>query len=330
MFSRRFRRTTLPFLLLLLLCSHARADSGPELRGGEIKKAEDVMARLWRLEEAAGAPDGSRAFGALVRDFYPELQRKIEGLPEGDLRTDLLTAALLYETAAKATRRAGASMPVCGRELRDSYRKLCLENSSGDRAQFLRAKARLHARWAEAALRHLRGARDTATLDALNEMRASRDVDGVLGVRAIAALKTLAARARALTSDEDSERRTARVRFSFDQISDGFNEELATVDGVLASLPRGRVYDLLRNARNSYRDGLYWSGKTFQRRAPVLSANSFDATDELTKMRLDASTVDHTVLGNWLSADRFTKRAEKVLEEGARRSALRPSDTLGR
>ena len=332
MYSRRFRGTALPFLFLLLLCSlapHVRANSGPELRGGEIKKAEGVIARLRHLEEAAGAPDGSRAFGALVSEFYPELQSKAARLPDGDLRTDLLTAALLYEAAAEASRHAGAPALVCGRELRDSYRVLCLENPSGDRAQFLRAKARLHARWAEAALRYLRGARDADTLHVLNEVRAARDVDGVLAMRAVAALKTLAARVRALTPDEDAEGRAARARFSFDQLSDDFAENLAIVDGVLASLPRGRVYDLLRNARNSYRDGLYWCGKTAQRRSLVVSAKSFDAADALAEMRLDALAVDNTVLGNWRSADRFTKKAEKVLEEGAHRATLRRSETFG-
>jgi hypothetical protein len=300
--------------LLFLLCSlapHARAESGLRSKGGELKKAEEVLAQLRRMEGLDGAPDGSRAYSAAGRQAYAELLSKVAALHGGDVKTDLLMAALLFEAAFSARRNADAPAQDCGRELRDAYRKLCLENR-GARAEFLRAKARLHARWAEAVLRHLRGDRDAATLHALAEVRAARDFDAALAALAIRALNNLSAQVRALTPPEDSERGWMGGRVPFSQPSDAFAEMLDAVDSALASLARGRVYNLLRNARNSYRDGLYWLGKTLQRRSLVVSIESFDSTSELRQMRLDALNVDSTVLANWRSAERFTRKAEQV------------------
>lgn len=311
MFSRHRRKATL--LLLLLLCPltpQARATSGDVMRGNALKKAEEVLSRLHHLEEAVGTEDDSRAPG---REFYTRLVSKADALPEGSLKTDLLTAALLYVAADEARRGANSPAPDCGREQRAAYQKLCHQTRPADRAQFLRAKARLHTRWAEASLRRLRGARDAAALAALEEVRAARDFDSELAARAVSALKTLAALTHSLTPQVDEAGELTRPRASFGQLSDGFAETFGTLDAALASLPRGRLYNLLRNARNSYRDGLYWHGKTQQRRSLIVPVNSLDERDELKELRLDAFSVDTTVLANWRSAERFTKRAEEFI-----------------
>lgn len=311
MFSRHRRKAFL--FLPLLLCSlapRAGATPGDLMRGNELKKAEEVLSRLRHLEEAAGARDDSRA---PAREFYTRLVSKADALTEGNLKTDLLTAALLYVAADEARRGSNSPAPDCEREQREAYRRLCLQTRPGDRAQFLRAKARLHTRWAEAALRRLRGARDAALLAALEEIRAARELDHALAARAVSALKTLAALTRSLTPPVDEAGELTRPRASLGQLSDDFAEAFGKLDAALASLPRGRLYNLLRNARNSYRDGLYWHGKTPHGRPPVVSVNSLSGRDALQEMRLDASAVDGTVLANWRSAERFTKRAEEFL-----------------
>ena len=319
MFSRQRRKATL--LSLLLLCSfapQARATAGGLMRGNALKKAEEVLSRLRHLEEAVATQDDSRA---PRREFYFRLVSKAEALPEGNLKIDLLTAALLYVAADEARRSANSPAPDCEREQREAYRRLCHQTRPGDRAQFLRAKARLHTRWAEAALRQLRGARDAATLAALEEVRAARDFDSALSARAVSALKTLSALTHTLTPQIGEAGELTRPLASFGQLSDDFAEAFGTLDAALGSLPRGRLYNLLRNARNSYRDGLYWHGKTLHSRSLVVSVNSLDTRDELKGMRLDAFSVDSTVLANWRSAERFTKRAEEFIEERERVSS---------
>jgi hypothetical protein len=325
MFSRHRRKATLLFpLLLCALAPQARATSGDALRGNEVKKAEEVLSRLLHLEEAVRTRDDS---GAPAREFYFRLVSKADALPEGNLKTDLLTAALLYVAAAEARRGADSHAPVCEREQREAYRRLCHQTRPADRAQFLRAKARLHTRWAEASLRRLRGARDAATLAALEEVRAERDLDAALAARAVSALKALAALARELTPPEDEAGEMTLPRARSGRLSGGFAEAFDTLDAALASLPRGRLYNLLRNARDSYRDGLYWHGKTLRSRSRVVSVNSLDERDELKASRLDAPDVERAVLANWRSAGRFTKRAEEFVEERGRRAALRRSKT---
>lgn len=321
MFSRH-RRKAFPFLLLVLLCSLARqadATTGDVMRGHALKKAEEVLSRLRHLEEAVGTQDDSRA---PRWEFYSRLVSKADALPEGNLKTDLLTAALLYVAADEARRGATSQAPVCEREQREAYRQLCLQTRPADRAQFLRAKARLHTRWAEASLRRLRGASDAAMLAALEEVRDARDFDSELAARAVSALKNLAALAHSLAPRANDAGEPTRPRASFNQLSGDFAEAFGTLDASLASLPRGRLYNLLRNARNSYRDGLYWHGKTTQRRSLVVPVNALDARDDLEVLRLDASAVDAAALANWRSAERFTKRAEEFIAEREHRAAL--------
>ncbi len=321
MFSQHRRRKA-SLLALFLLCSlapQARATSGDAMRGNELKKAEEVLSRLRHLEEAAGTQGDS---GAPRREFYFRLVSKADALREGNLKTDLLTAALLYVAADEARRGANSPAPDCEREQREAYRRLCHQTRPADRAQFLRAKARLHTRWAEASLRRLRGTRDAAMLAALEEVRAARDLDDALAARALNALKTIAALTHALTPQEDEAGELTSPRASLNQLSEDFAEAFGTVDAALASLPRGRLYNLLRNSRNSYLDGLYWHGKTTHRRVLVVSVNSLDARDELKEVRLDASDVDRTVLANWRSAERFTKRAEEFIRESVKARRL--------
>ena len=311
----RHRRKAFLFLVLLLcsLAPQARAKSGDLMRVNELKKAEEVLSRLHHLEEAFGTRDDARAPGW---EFYSRLVSKADALPEGDLKTDLLTASLLYVAAAESLRGADSPAPVCEREQREAYQKLCHQTRPADRAQFLRAKARLHTRWAEAALRHLRGERDAAMLAALEEVRAARELDDALAARALSALKTLSALTRSLTPQVDEAGELTRPPASSGRLSGDFAEAFDALDAALASLPRGRLFNLLRNARNSYRDGVYWHGKTLQSRSPVVPVNSLDARDELKELRLGAYTVDATVLANWRSAERFTKRAEEFLRRG--------------
>ena len=281
-------------LLLTLLCLSVFA-AGVDARAAEakdLKRAEVLISKLKRLEEAAA----SREPGALRRaasKVYPGIFSSVSKLRDSNLKTDLSTAVALYDSAA---RDAGTRASLdCSRELRDSYSRLCREaaaSSDNGRAVLLAAKARLHTRFAEAALRHARGASDDATLEALKRIREERSTDIALAREALRALKELTG------TPADTDR-------------------LEEVGLILASLPRGRVYTLLRNAFDASRDALCWQDNLLPSRALVVDVNSYASPDPLRRLDTRAADADRAVLANQRAAGRFTKRAEEALNAPA-------------
>ena len=281
-------RKVLPLTLFCLLVFAGAARAAPAPRAKDLKRAEAVVSKLRRLEEAAA----SREPGALRKaasKVYPGIFSSVSKLKDSDLKTDLSTAVALYDSAA---RDAGGRADVdCSRELRGSYSRLCREAvASGDnaRADLLAAKARLHTRFAEAELRHARGARDDATLEALSLIRAERSTDIALAREALRALKGLTG----TPADSD---------------------KLEEVGLILASLPRGQVYTLLRNAFDASRDALCWQNRTLPSRALVVDVNSYAAPDPLRRSDTRAADADRATLANQRAAQRFVRRAEEAL-----------------
>jgi hypothetical protein len=293
-FTQRMPRKV---LLLTLLCLFVFA-AGSEARAArvegasrakDLKRAEVVVSKLKRLEESAA----SREPGALRKaasKVYPGLFSTVSKLKDSDLKTDLSTAVALYDSAA---RDAGGHVALdCSRELRASYSRLCREaaaSSDVGRADLLAAKARLHTRFAEAELRHARGARDDATLETLSLIRAERSTDIALAREALRELKQLTG------TPADSDR-------------------LEEVELILASLPRGQVYTLLRNAFDASRDALCWQNRTLPSRSLVVSVNSYASPDPLRIIDARSDDADRAALGNQRAAQRFIRRTEEAME----------------
>jgi hypothetical protein len=283
-------------ILLCLLVSAGRAapvDKGSKFDGKDLKKAESVVSKLRRLEESSS---DARIFERAARKLYPGLFSKVSALRDGGLKIELATAAALYESSLRATRQSGDGAPDCSRELRESYARLCLEAS--DRAGLLRAKARLHARRAEAELLYARGDRSAATLDAVSHLRAERGTDRALAAEALHSLKELLAE----TNDGGQ------------PVGDGARAgSLEAFDRVLASLPRGREYQLLRDARDAFRDALYWRLKAAPALSLVVNADSFTPRGELPTLNLRADDATRAAWANLRTALRLVGRAEEEL-----------------
>jgi hypothetical protein len=162
-------------------------------------------------------------------------------------------------------------------------------NAPDGRADLLAAKARLHTRFAEAELKHARGARDGATLETLDRIRAERSTDIALAREALRALKELTG----TPADSD---------------------KLEEVGLILASLPRGQVYTLLRNAFDASRDALCWQNNSLPSRALVVDVNSYASPDPLRIIDARADDADRAALSNQRAALRFIKRAEEAIE----------------
>jgi len=278
-------------LLLTLLCLHVFAPGVDARAAGskDLKRAGAVVSKLKRLEEAAA----SRAPGALRKaasKVYPGLFSTVSKLKDSDLKTDLSTAVALYDSAARDA--GGRARLDCSRELRESYSRLCREAAASvddGRADLLAAKARLHTRFAEAELLHARGVRDEATLETLKRIRAERSTDIALAREALRALKELTG----TPADSD---------------------KLEEVGLILASLPRGQVYTLLRNAFDASRDALCWQSRTLPSRALVVNVNSYASPDPLRILDTRDDDADRAALSNRRAALKFIRRAEEAIE----------------
>lgn len=287
------RRRVLPALLCLLVSAVGAQASPRELAHGgkDLKRAAAVLTKLRRLE-APAVYGGHEAFAKAARKLYPRLFADVSKLRDGDLRTDLATAAAFYESALRAVGEGGSAAD-CSRELREVYARLCLE-SAGDRARLLRAKALLHARRAEAVLLYAQGDRSQGTLDAVGLIRAERTTDRALAEEALHELKELAASTAGASST------TLRGR-------------LEQIDRLLASLPRDPASRLLRESRDALRDGLYWRLKSEPAFALVVNANSYAAPDVLPRLGLSADDASRAARDNLRAGLKFIGRAEEVL-----------------
>jgi hypothetical protein len=172
--------------------------------------------------------------------------------------------------------------------------------TGGERARLLRAKARLHAGWAETLLLHARGARDAAALGSLRLIRAERATDRALAEEALQELKELAAASNGGRDETPHETLAGK----FEQL-----------ERLLSSLPRDRPARLLREARDAFRDGLYWRLKSAPTRALVVNVNSFDAAPPgaLPRLGLRADDAERAAHANLRAALKFINRAEEAL-----------------
>lgn len=306
--DRRRRPTAATLAALSVACVFtwalaARADGlddgAPALREKDVRRAEKVLAKLRLLDAAAAAPGSARSLPDLAAELCPGLFITVAEMRQSDLKTDLDTAVFAYAEAARTWLTSGASPADCDRQRPDIYLPLCLELRGGAVRQLVISKARLHARWAEAAAKAYRGARDAETTRALSAMRAARERDTVIAARVVEELKTVEGLVGAAASDTE------------------ISAALGSAGALLHALPRGPAFYCLSNAWRSFKDGHFWYRKVRQSRSLVVSVNALDH-DPLKDLRLDAAQVSRTVEANWGAAVRYTRLAERVVAVAAR------------
>jgi hypothetical protein len=312
--------------LIFALAATAKGATEP-LREKDVRRAEDVVAKLRLLDAAAtattvatgdtsstsgtsGTNDMSepRALRALVGRLYPGLFITVADMGESGLKTDLDTAAFLYERASRTWSAAGASTADCRRERRDIYMPLCLELRGGTTRELLLAKARLHARWAAAAVDDFRGVRANGTAQFLSAVKAARENDFVIAAQAVEALK----RFREFVADTRKNAGSGERRAGTRPASTDERDALDSAGDLIAALPRSPAFYHLSNAWASYKDGLFWEQKVSQSRSLVVSANGF-AGNPLKDIGVDAGVAAQTVASSFRQATRYTLLAEQSL-----------------
>ncbi|HYN85310.1 MAG TPA: hypothetical protein VER32_08665 [Pyrinomonadaceae bacterium] len=307
-------------LLALAHAARAKDSGGPPpslaLREKDVRRAEKVLEKLRRLDEAA-ARDDARGVRETADELYPGLFVTVSDMRPSDLKTDLDTAVFLYEEAVRTWLTTGGETADCGRERRGIYLTLCLDLGGGTRRQLLAAKARLHARFAEAVIRSFTGAGDAEMLRTLSAMKAARADDVVLAARVVETLKTLAELVDDFltTDDEDGSRSVSRA--AFDRLRGRFAEAVREAGALLAAMPRSPAFYSLSAAWRGFGEGLFWYQKVHHSKRLVVAAGGFDR-DPLKDLRLDAEQVSHTVVASWDAAIKSTRVAERSLSLAAR------------
>jgi hypothetical protein len=300
------------FALNALAAGTLDATAPAALREQDVRRAEKVVARLALLDGAAASGEDAKAYRALAAKLYPGLFVTVADMREGDLKTDLDTAVFLYAKVGREWFAAGASKADCQRERQDVYLPLCLDLRGGTGRELLLSKARLHARWAEAVIKNYRGEGDADTPRALAAMKAARGNDRVIAARVVETLKPLEGAVNAYPTYAEYQEGRAASKTGSDRLDAEFADALNLTSLLLASLPRSPAFYQLSNARDSYRDGLFWHSKVHQSKKLTVSASAF-VRDPLGEMRLSADQVGYTAVANWRTAARYTRLAEHSL-----------------
>lgn len=309
--------TLLVYALLLLAAQSVCSAKDNPLNDKELKKAEKILVKLTVLQTAS---TDLNAYKIAVRKFYPELFVNVASLRDGDLKTDLTTAAFLYEQAADL--QSINSAANCHDEVRDLYRNLCLTHTNNPtRSQLLLSKAQLHTSWAASLIRFYRGDMSATTLATLSEIKKEREIDLTIAARVVSILKTLDEEVNPYSSLGKFEEHNRVAKVSFAKLSKDFDEAATTAQQLLSSLPRNLIYYHLKNALNSYSDGLFWWQKTYRRKEAVVSVNNWTEPAAPKPLGFDADALNYTVICNWRKASKHITTAAAEIEK-ARNSPL--------
>ncbi|HEV2705426.1 MAG TPA: hypothetical protein VGV59_05850 [Pyrinomonadaceae bacterium] len=297
-------------LALNLQASGFESGSASPLREKDVQRAEQVITKLRLLDYAARS--NAQAFLKTADKLYPALFVTVAEMRPSDLKTDLDTAAFLYEEASRIWRTTGTRTADCSQERRDIYRPLCLELEGGTVGRLLVSKARLHTSWAEAVVSQHKGATGADVTRRLADMNAARANDSAIAAQAVRTLRTLEQYVNTFKTYADYQEQRTLAKVNLSELDGEFADALARAGVLIASMPRSPALYHLRNAYQSYLDGLFWSRKIRQSTTRVVSVNGFDS-NPLADLRLSAEQVGYTTVGSWKKGKEYTRRAEHAL-----------------
>jgi hypothetical protein len=318
-------RSLVIVLLLVSATSHARAadPAREQLSAASLARAGKLLAELAKLDATqltgASAADTRRA-GKLAAQIYGHAQE----LPEGDLRTDLSTAARFYERAyarQPSTRAASPTDSECAGERPGAYRRLCASASGREMVTLLLAKGRLHADWARAFVADAEGA-GAGVAGAIAEMRAERVLDAVLARQALVALDELekVTNAPATLADFETERKIGQV--SPADFSRRLDAAARIIRQSLAWLPESALKSDIDNAFQSYADALWWWQRAERPLVVKVVGNNFAAPDFAAMSRVPDTQLGYNAVANLRHARQYAKHAASLLDAQLSRAGL--------
>jgi hypothetical protein len=321
-------RTLIVVLLIASSASHAVAADPPRdpLSTSTLARAEKLLDELAQLDaaQASGvfAVDARRA-GKIAARVYARAQ----GLPDGDLKIDLATAARFYARAFARQLAPRAETPddsQCGRERPGAYRRLCAARSGRDMVSLLLAKGRLHADWARAFVADRAGAGVVA--GTLEEARAERVLDAVLARQALVALKGLESVTNAPATLADFEAQPKIGQVSPADFSRRLDAASVVVGQSLAWLPESPLRNEIDNAFHSYADGLWWWQRGDRQPVVKVAGNKFAEQNFAAMSRLTDEQLGYNAVVNLRHAREYVRRGDALLDAELSRIGLALKD----
>ena len=137
--------------------------------------------------------------------------------------------------------------------------------------------------------------------------------DRVLAARALTLLKRLDEDVIVYRSLGDFEANGRLAHVSYAKFANDLQAVTTEVEPMLSRMPQGRLKAAIANALDSYRDGAFWWQKIYQPRVVHVSALTSNGIRGSSDSAFLAS-VPYTVAIHWRQANRYLKRAEKLMD----------------
>jgi hypothetical protein len=318
---------TRSLVVVLLIASAAprapaAVPSRDSLSPSSLARAEKLLDELTKLD-AARSPGVSAFDARRARNIAARVYGRAQGLPDGDIKIDLATAARFYGRAFArqlSARGETADDSDCGRERPGAYRRTCAASSARDRVSLLLAKGRLHAGWARAYVAERTGA--VAASGALEEARAERVLDAVLARQALVALGELEAltNAPATLADFEETRKVGKV--SPADFSRRLDEAALIIRQTLAWLPESPLRGELDNAFHSYADGLWWWQRGDRPLTVRVAGDNLAERDFAAMSHIPDAQLGYNAVVNMRHAREYARRAGALLDAELSRVGL--------
>ena len=325
------RLVILSFILHSMPATALARSAQAALNDKQVARAEKLLAEIKSLESLAVTRPDREGYEA-VKGLSRRLLEKAAGLPEGDLRTDLLTALRFYDLAADARHRAdffGPRILPCERERPGAYQTLC-KIVRGNRSELLWAKARLHTRWASVLISWYKGATDSSADAAVHEIWEEREFDAMLAERALQSLKSLERDVNSYKSQAEFVASGAVANIPLEEFAGRLRVVNDSVQQALAWLPEGGIKFELYKAMRSYLDGYFWWAKVYSPRVVRVSASGYAPPSPEEARVIDSGVAGYTAVINWRHAREYTRAAEELTSLMRRGPAMGRDSARGR
>ena len=139
--------------------------------------------------------------------------------------------------------------------------------------------------------------------------------EAILARRAVFALEQLNTAVIVYTSHDafKSDGRLARV--PLETFTDKLDQVIAEVESILSHLSDVKLRSHLRNSLYSYRDGAFWWTRLDPQKVVTIANLRASFTTITAAERFFASTVPYNVVVHWRQANKYLRRAQKIVEE---------------
>jgi hypothetical protein len=149
-----------------------------------------------------------------------------------------------------------------------------------------------------------------------NLRSAARRDDSILAQRAVASLEQLKAAVVVHSSDDAFEGDGKLARVPLETFTVKLNQVTAEVESIISQLSDAKLRSDLNNALYSYRDGAFWWGKLDPQKVVRIANLRAGFTTTTPTERFFKSAAPHRVVMHWRQANKYLRRAQKLIDEG--------------